>query len=148
MGAILTFMCDLLAAASACHQHAIQWLGAVLMGPWSLLVASNHHLSSRLTQFIQTLFLQDAALADKCRAEGQKPGSRLYWVSWACCPVQPDVQQEDAAAHRMPTHCKQLCLEYIFSAPASNFCSACTACCRHLHKLHLEGAGPLSTLVI
>ena len=74
----------------------------------SLLVASNQHLSlsSRLTRFIQTSFLQDAALADKCRAEGQKPGSRLYWVSGAYCPVQPDVQQEVAAAHRMPARCK------------------------------------------
>ena len=74
------------------------------MGPWSLLVAPNHHLSSRLTHFIQTPFLQDAALAEKCRAEGQRPGSRLYWVSWAYC--LHDVEQEEAAAHRMPTHCK------------------------------------------
>ncbi len=76
------------------------------MSPWSLLVAPNHHLSSRLTKFIQTSFLQDDTLAAKCRAESQKPGGRLYWVSWAYCPVQPDVQRVHAAPHRLPTHCK------------------------------------------
>ena len=106
MGAHMAFVGDLLAAASACRQHAVQRLGAVLMGPGPLLAAPSHHLRSRLTQFIQTSFLQDEALADRCRAEGQKPGSTLYWVSWAACPVQPDLQQEVAAARRVPTHCK------------------------------------------